>query len=138
MSNSITNFDNLTITSDFLFKHIMQRKRICKHLLEEALQTKIADITYLESEQTLDVYPDSRGIRLDIKLADANGTHYSLEMQVKNTINSSTGNSLLPVLKAKYPTIYRAFTIILTTILSPVISLKKLLILSSISKMIRK
>ena len=96
MPQQITNFDNLTITSDFLFKHIMQRKRICKHLLEEALQTKIADITYLESEQTLDVYPDSRGIRLDIKLTDDNGTHYNLEMQVKNTINSNTGNSLLP------------------------------------------
>ena len=30
-------FDELTITNDFLFKKVMQNKRICKHLIEEIL-----------------------------------------------------------------------------------------------------
>ena len=96
MQQIFTEFDQLTIQSDFIFKKVMSRKRICKHLLEELLQIKIADISYPEVERTLDVYYDSRGIRLDIIVADDKNTHYNLEMQVKNPINSMTGEYLLP------------------------------------------
>lgn len=96
MSTKYDNFYNLKLSSDFMFKQVMMRKRICKHLLEEILQTQITDITYLGAEQTLDVYPDSRGIRLDIKLADDTGTHYNLEMQVKNPVGKDSHKSLLP------------------------------------------
>lgn len=60
------NFDDLTISHDFLFKKVMRNKRICKHLIEEILQAKIADIYFPEIEKTLDVFSDSRGVRLDI------------------------------------------------------------------------
>ena len=49
---------------------VMSRKRICKHLLEELLQIEIADIKYLEAEKTLEPEYTSRGIRLDIIVAD--------------------------------------------------------------------
>ena len=96
MQKQISNLDKLTLSNDFLFKHVMLRKRICKHILEELLHTEIADITYLEAEQTIDVYPDSHGIRLDVRIADAANTHYNLEMQVKNPVNRATGKFLLP------------------------------------------
>ncbi len=96
MTQALTNFDQLTIQSDFIFKKVMSKKRICKHLLEELLQIKIADISYPEVEHTLDVYYDSRGIRLDIIVADDKNTHYNLEMQVKNPVDSLTQESLLP------------------------------------------
>ena len=95
MQKQVSNLDKLTLSNDFLFKHVMLRKRICKHILEELLHTKIADITYLEAEQTLDVYPDSHGIRLDVRIADDTDTHYNLEMQVKNPV-SRTGEFQLP------------------------------------------
>ena len=95
MQKQISNLDKLTLSNDFLFKHVMLRKRICKHILEELFHTKIADITYLEAEQTLDVYPDSHGIRLDVRIADDTDTHYNLEMQVKNPV-SRTGEFQLP------------------------------------------
>ena len=96
MQKQISNLDKLTLSNDFLFKHVMLRKRICKHILEELLHTQIADITYLEAEQTIDVYPDSHGIRLDVRIADTANTHYNLEMQVKNPVNRATGKFLLP------------------------------------------
>lgn len=95
MKKQVSNLDKLTLSNDFLFKHVMLRKRICKHILEELLHTKIADITYLEAEQTLDVYPNSHGIRLDVRIADDTNTHYNLEMQVKNPV-SRTGKFQLP------------------------------------------
>ena len=96
MQKQVSNLDKLTLSNDFLFKHVMLRKRICKHILEELLHTEIADITYLEAEQTIDVYPDSHGIRLDVRIADAANTHYNLEMQVKNNKNPYTKAFVLP------------------------------------------
>ena len=55
MQDLATKFANLTIQSDFIFKKVMSRKRICKHLLEELLQIEIADINYIEAEKTQNV-----------------------------------------------------------------------------------
>lgn len=96
MQNLATKFDNLTIQSDFIFKKVMSRKRICMHLLEELLQIKIADISYFEAEKSLEPDYASRGIRLDIIVADDKNTHYNLEMQVNNIKNPDTKNYVLP------------------------------------------
>ena len=96
MQDLATKFANLTIQSDFICKKVMSRKRICKHLLEELLQIEIADINYLEAEKTLEPEYTSRGIRLDIIVADDKNTHYNLEMQVKNNKNPDTDTYVLP------------------------------------------
>ena len=98
MQDLLTKFANLTIQSDFIFKKVMSRKRICKHLLEELLQIEIADINYIEieAEKTLDPNYTSHGIRLDIIVADDKNTHYNLEMQVKNKKNPQTKAFVLP------------------------------------------
>ncbi|WP_304224090.1 Rpn family recombination-promoting nuclease/putative transposase [Phascolarctobacterium succinatutens] len=96
MQDLVKKFENLTIQSDFIFKKVMSRKRICIHLLEELLQIKIADINYLEAEKSLEPDYTSRGIRLDIIVEDDNNTHYNLEMQVKNNRNPHTKAFVLP------------------------------------------
>ncbi len=96
MQDLATKFANMTIQSDFIFKKVMSRKRICKHLLEELLQIEIADINYIEAEKTLEPEYTSRGIRLDIIVADDKNTHYNLEMQVKNKKNPQTKSFVLP------------------------------------------
>lgn len=93
---TIIPFSKLSIKHDFMFKKVMRSKRICKHLLEEVLQTKIADISYPETEKTIDPAYDSRGIRLDVTVDDDKHTHYNLEMQVKNIKNPDTGIYVLP------------------------------------------
>ena len=95
MQDLLTKFANLTIQSDFIFKKVMSRKRICKHLLEELLQIEIADINYIEAEKTIDPNHTSHGIRLDIIVADDKNTHYNLEMQVKKQ-KESPHQSLRP------------------------------------------
>lgn len=93
---TIIPFSKLSIKHDFMFKKVMRSKRICKHLLEEVLQTKIADISYPETEKTIEPAYDSRGIRLDVTVDDDKNTHYNLEMQVKNIKNPDTGIYVLP------------------------------------------
>lgn len=95
MTTSSTNFDNLDLSSDFMFKHVMLKQHLCKHLLEEILQTKISSLSYIEMEKTLDPYYDSRGIRLDITVADEHNTRFNLEMQVKNLLSRETREALI-------------------------------------------
>ena len=93
---SETKFEDLTISNDFMFKEVMKsNKGLCKRLVGSIMQQDIEDIVYIDTEKTLQPYYDSRGIRLDVILADKNHTRYNLEMQARNVI-SKAGVALLP------------------------------------------
>ena len=93
---SETKFEDLKISNDFMFKEVMKsNKGLCKRLVGSIMQQDIEDIVYIETEKTLQPYYDSRGIRLDVILADDNHTRYNLEMQARNVI-SKAGVALLP------------------------------------------
>ena len=93
---SETKFEDLTISNDFMFKEVMKsNKGLCKRLVGSIMQQDIEDIVYIDTEKTLQPYYDSRGIRLDVILADKDHTRYNLEMQAKNVIGD-TGEALLP------------------------------------------
>lgn len=91
-----SNFDNLTIQNDFLFKKVMENKRICKRLIEEILQIQIETLTFVEVEKTMDIYQSSKGIRMDVVAQDEKHTRYNIEMQAADVINLRTHESLLP------------------------------------------
>lgn len=91
-----TKFEDLTIQNNFLFQQVMRIPRICKRLIEELLNIQIAELSYPSAEKTIQTGVDSRGVRLDIIVADENRTHYNLEMQIKNNKSVETGEPLLP------------------------------------------
>ena len=93
---NLPKYEDLTIQNDFMFKKVMQCKRICMKLISEIMQSSVQDITYLETEKTIDAYIDSRGVRLDVLLADENNTHYNIEMQVRDILGSSNKEQVLP------------------------------------------
>lgn len=96
MPEETTKFENLPISNDFMFKEVMKsNKELCKLLVGSIMQKDIEDIIYIETEKTLQPYYDSRGIRLDVIIADENHTRYNLEMQARNVI-SKAGIALLP------------------------------------------
>ncbi|WP_293728211.1 hypothetical protein [uncultured Phascolarctobacterium sp.] len=41
-------FDTLPISNDFMFKKVMENKRLCKKLVGAIMQKEIADIIYTE------------------------------------------------------------------------------------------
>ncbi len=61
----------------------MRHKRICKKLLEKILRIRIRAIRYLENEKSLKSTYGSKGIRLDVYVADDKNTVYNIEMQLK-------------------------------------------------------
>lgn len=76
-------WEDLTIQDDYMFKLVMRRERICKKVLEKILKIKIRAIKYLENEKTIEASYESKGVRLDVYVADDEGTVFNVEMQVR-------------------------------------------------------
>ena len=77
-------YEELGITDAFMFAKVMSNKEICKPVLEQILNIKIRDIEYLDYEETIQIAPGSKSIRLDIYVEDDNNTVFNLEMQTTN------------------------------------------------------
>ena len=73
-------FKKLEFTDDFMFRKVMENKKICTHLLEILLDIKIDHVENLTPEFTLESLIDKRGVRLDVYLKDSNRV-FDVEMQ---------------------------------------------------------
>ena len=80
----IKDWEDLTIADNFLFQKVMQNKRICKHLIEKILHIQIKDITFPDSENTINIRYDSKSVRLDVYVEDEKGRVFDIEMQCTN------------------------------------------------------
>lgn len=94
MSYKIKPWEELTIQDDYMFKLIMRRKRICKKMLEKILQIEIRDIKYLENEKTIEASYNSKGIRLDVYVADEYDTVFNVDYSEFPVIPSFTSTYL--------------------------------------------
>lgn len=76
-------WEDLTIRDDYMFKLVMNCRRICKKILEGTLRIKIREIHYLETEKSIVAHYRSKGIRLDVYVQDEKDTVYNIEMQIR-------------------------------------------------------
>ena len=98
---SETKFEDLTIQSDFMFKHVMGNKGLCQRFISNVMKCDVVDLEYIETEKELEPYFDSKCVRLDVIVVDRNNNRYNLEMQVRNVIGKETKLPLLPK-RARY------------------------------------
>ncbi len=83
----------LTIADNFIFCKVMQNERLCRGVLETLLGIKVSRIDYLQMENPIENFYDSRGIRLDVYVKDS-ARIFNIEMQ--------TGNYDDLILRARY------------------------------------
>ena len=76
-------FEDLTIQDDYMFKLVMSYPHICKRMIEKILRVPIEKIVYLEEEKSIQTSYKSKGVRLDVYVADGQNTVYDIEMQVR-------------------------------------------------------
>ena len=96
-----TKFEDLTIQSNFMFKHVMGKKNLCQYFISNVMQCEVVDLEYIETEKELEPYFDSKCVRLDVIVVDKNNNRYNLEMQVRNVLGKETKLPLLPK-RARY------------------------------------
>ena len=98
---SETKFEDLTIQSNFMFKHVMGNKGLCQRFISNVMKCDVVDLEYIETEKELEPYFDSKCVRLDVIVVDRHNNRYNLEMQVRNVIGKETKLPLLPK-RARY------------------------------------
>ena len=75
-------WNNLTFADNFIFCKVMESEpEICKEMLELLLDIKIDYIEILQSERTMKIDFDSKGIRLDVFVKEKSGRTFDIEVQ---------------------------------------------------------
>ena len=81
-------YKELSFTDDFLFCNIMQNNPdIYKELVELLLDRKVGKVAYSETQKSIDLALEQKGVRLDVYFEDDLSTAYNIEMQTSNTGN---------------------------------------------------
>lgn len=75
-------YKQLEITDNFMFCKVLgTNEDLCRRFVSCILGKPIRKIAYQKREESIDITPENRGIRMDVYLADDEGTVYDLEMQ---------------------------------------------------------
>lgn len=83
-------YEELGFSDDFMFCKILgQDKELCREILELILDRKIKYIRYPETQKTIEITSDGKGVRLDVYAEDEEDNVYDVEMQ-------TVGNQNLP------------------------------------------
>ena len=88
MNFSETQFQNLSITDDFVFCSVMtSSEELCREMAERILGRKIGKIVRLDKQKSIQTTPDGKGVRFDVYFEDDRDTVYDIEMQNANEKN---------------------------------------------------
>lgn len=90
---------DLTFTDDYMFKKIMEARRICKSTLNRVLPWSVRRITYFETEKPLKALYESKGIRLDAYIHDESERIYDIEMQVRKMHEKENVDAMMTLAK---------------------------------------
>ena len=77
-------YEQLDLTDDFMFSYVMRSNgELCRHLLESILNFPIDKIDFISSQETIDTYAFSKGVRLDV-FAKSGNKSFDVELQTSN------------------------------------------------------
>ena len=82
-------WEDLTISDNFIFQHVMEDAPICKEFLEKLLSIEIKNISYVELEKFFNLEMEGKAIRLDVYAEDEENSVYDIEMQTTKSPNDS-------------------------------------------------
>lgn len=77
---------DLKLTDDYLFSRIMREEDFCKLFLEMLMGIRIQKVVYLEAQKEVALFPQSKGVRMDVYL-EGDGEIYNIEMQTARRTN---------------------------------------------------
>lgn len=87
MAMKMKKYEELELRDDFMFSRIMSNPKFVKPLLETILGVKIRKIVYPQTQKTIDLSLQAKGIRLDVYVEDDQNTLFNLEMQTSDGAN---------------------------------------------------
>lgn len=73
-------WQNLKLSDDFLFGYVMRDTEMARIFLESLLDIEIESVSHVKTQDAVDLAPQFRGVRLDVRLK-ADGRLINVEMQ---------------------------------------------------------
>ena len=83
----LKDFNELTISDDFMFCKVMENKALCKEFIEMTLAGTIGSIKTIEPQHTMSLTTTAKSVRFDVLVQDEADRFYDIEMQVCNEYN---------------------------------------------------
>ena len=81
-------YEELDFIDDFMFCKILQNNPdLCKELTELIIGKEIGEIITSESQKSIEITADGRGVRFDVYFEDDASTVYDIEMQTYHDSN---------------------------------------------------
>ena len=91
MSNkNMTKWNMMTLKNSYMFRLVMEKKNLCRTLIERILGIKIKSLSYVEPEKSFESKLRTKGIRLDLFVVDEDGVAYDIEMQMDNAYTGAS------------------------------------------------
>ena len=82
MNRVMRSYEELNFSDDFMFcKVLINNLDLCKELLELVLDVPIREIRISNSQKSIDITYDGKGVRFDVYVEDEANTVYDIEMQ---------------------------------------------------------
>ena len=81
---NVTEWKHVSFSNAFMFRLVMESHELCKTFLELVLDMKIAKLSHVDPEKSLEAKLSSKGVRLDLYIKDVNGVIFNLEMQASD------------------------------------------------------
>ena len=81
------NLRTKNLSDNYLFAKVMEDRDLCRRVLEEILQVPIRNVVFVNTEESVRILPESKGIRMDVYVNDEEGTVYNVEMQTGDNDN---------------------------------------------------
>ena len=75
------------LSDNYLFAKVMEDEDLCRRVLEEILMVPIRNVVFINTEESVRILPESKGIRMDVYVNDEEGTIYNVEMQTGDNDN---------------------------------------------------
>lgn len=74
-------YEQLHITNRFMFNKVMSDKKLCSKVLQCLTGKEISEIKSIVTENCIEITEDSRGVRYDVYVEDADDRVFDAEMQ---------------------------------------------------------
>lgn len=68
----------LRFSNRWMFNKVMMEEPICKHVIQAILGVEVERIDYLNSEQTIEPDPESRGVRMDVYVREGKAGAFTI------------------------------------------------------------
>lgn len=81
-------YEELTFTDDFMFCKVMQNNpELCEHMIELIIGKKVKLVKCPDTQKSIRITEDGKGVHLDVYVEDDAGTIYDIEMQTSKLFN---------------------------------------------------